>query len=62
MSLFLAWVDADGIHVFPGNSDTCEFLVFTAAEQIGNAVPVNLGYSLGRCLILMLKQEAEKHR
>ena len=41
------------IQTFPDNWD---FAGSTASryKQIGNAVPVNLGYHVGRCLIAML--------
>lgn len=41
------------IQTFP---DEWEFVGSTASQykQIGNAVPVNLGYHMGRCLIVML--------
>jgi DNA (cytosine-5)-methyltransferase 1 len=44
------------IQSFP---DTWEFVGSTASQykQIGNAVPVNLGYHLGRCLIAMLTRK-----
>jgi DNA (cytosine-5)-methyltransferase 1 len=46
------------IQSFP---DTWDFVGSTAAQykQIGNAVPVNLGYHIGRCLIAMLKQQPD---
>jgi DNA (cytosine-5)-methyltransferase 1 len=42
------------IQTFP---DDWEFVGSTAAQykQIGNAVPVNLGYHIGRCLVAMLE-------
>lgn len=44
------------IQTFP---DEWEFIgsVSSQYKQIGNAVPVNLGYHVGRCLIAMLKNE-----
>lgn len=44
------------IQTFP---DDWEFVGSTVSQykQIGNAVPVNLGYHIGKCLIAMLKQE-----
>jgi DNA (cytosine-5)-methyltransferase 1 len=46
------------IQSFP---DTWNFVGSTAAQykQIGNAVPVNLGYHIGRCLIAMLKESPD---
>jgi DNA (cytosine-5)-methyltransferase 1 len=47
------------IQSFP---DTWAFSGSTASQykQIGNAVPVNLGYHIGRCLIAMLKNKPDK--
>jgi DNA (cytosine-5)-methyltransferase 1 len=47
------------IQSFP---DSWEFIGSTAAQykQIGNAVPVNLGYHIGRCLIAMLNQAPDR--
>ena len=46
------------IQTFPDNWD---FVGSTAAQykQIGNAVPVNLGYHMGRCLIAMLDKKPD---
>jgi DNA (cytosine-5)-methyltransferase 1 len=46
------------IQSFP---DDWEFVGSTASQykQIGNAVPVNLGYHIGRCLIAMLKKKPD---
>lgn len=46
------------IQTFP---DEWEFVGSTAAKykQIGNAVPVNLGYHLGRCIIAMLTNKPD---
>jgi DNA (cytosine-5)-methyltransferase 1 len=46
-----AWIQS-----FP---DVWEFIGSTASQykQIGNAVPVNLGYHIGRCLVAMLYKE-----
>ena len=46
------------IQTFP---DTWEFSGSTASQykQIGNAVPVNLGYHLGRCLIATLNRKPD---
>jgi len=46
------------IQTFP---DSWEFVGSTASKyrQIGNAVPVNLGYHIGRCLIAMLDKKPD---
>lgn len=46
------------LQAFP---DSWDFVGSTASQykQIGNAVPVNLGYHIGRCLIAMLKQQPD---
>lgn len=46
------------IQSFP---DTWDFQGSTASQykQIGNAVPVNLGYHMGRCIIAMLENKPE---
>jgi DNA (cytosine-5)-methyltransferase 1 len=47
------------IQSFP---DTWKFAGSTASQykQIGNAVPVNLGFHLGKCLIAMLDGSFDK--
>jgi len=46
------------IQTFP---DQWEFAGSTASQykQIGNAVPVNLGYHIGKCLIAMLENKPD---
>jgi len=48
------------IQTFP---DNWEFVGSVASQykQIGNAVPVNLGYYIGRCLISMLNNKPDKY-
>jgi DNA (cytosine-5)-methyltransferase 1 len=46
------------IQTFP-DSWIFEGSVSQQYEQIGNAVPVNLGYHVGRCLIAMLENNPD---